>query len=152
MKKTLILLVILIFGTSAFARLSYIGYSGAPGSRGACAVSCHFRYTFDPSVTIEGFPEFYEPGQQYVVTISHTSGSSIAQFNASIRVGIGSDNGGVISAGTNTTTYSHSQETNGVKWSSNNRDSGTFTWTAPDAGTGEVRLYYAGLRCGLCTG
>jgi hypothetical protein len=149
MKRSLIFSMVLLIGSSAFARNSYIGYSGAPGSRGTCSVTCHYRHNFDPSITIEGFPEFYEPGQQYTVTINHTSGSSISQFNASVRIGSGSDNGGIISAGTNTAIYSHSQETNGVRWSSNYTNTGTFIWTAPDAGTGEIRLYYAGLQGSL---
>ncbi|UCC81235.1 MAG: T9SS type A sorting domain-containing protein [Candidatus Zixiibacteriota bacterium] len=152
MKRALIFSMVLLVASSAFARNSYIGYSGAPGSRGTCAVTCHYRDNFDPSITITGFPEFYEPVQQYTVTIGHTQGSSISQFNGSIRIGNGSENGGIISAGTNTVIYSHAQETNGVKWSSNYTDSGTFIWTAPDAGTGEVRLYYAGLQGSLGNG
>ncbi|UCE65099.1 MAG: T9SS type A sorting domain-containing protein [Candidatus Zixiibacteriota bacterium] len=46
-------------------------------------------------------------------------------------------------------TYSHAQETNGVKWSSNYTDSGTFRWFAPEPGTGEVNLYWAGLQGSL---
>lgn len=152
MRRFLVLALILSCSSIVFARNSYIGYSGAPGSRGTCAVTCHYRHNFDPSITIEGFPEFYEPGQQYTVTVAHSQGSSISQFNASIRVGSSSENGGVISAGMNTTVYSHAQETNGVKWSSNYTNSGTFIWTAPDAGTGEVRLYYAGLQGSLGSG
>jgi hypothetical protein len=152
MNKSLVFSMILLVSSNVFARNSYIGYSGAPGSRGTCAVTCHYRDNFTPSITITGFPEFYEPGQQYTVTIDHTSGSSISQFNASIRIGSGSDNGGVISAGINTAIYSHSQETNGVRWSSSYTNSGTFIWTAPDAGTGEVRLYYAGLQGSLSNG
>ena len=152
MKKSLIFSMVLLVSSGVFARNSYIGYSGGPGSRGTCAVTCHYRDNFTPSITITGFPEFYEPGQQYTVTVGHSQGSSISQFNGSVRIGTGSENGGVITAGTNTIIYSHAQETNGVKWSSNNRDSGTFIWTAPDAGTGEVRLYYAGLQGSLNNG
>ncbi|MCB1058997.1 MAG: T9SS type A sorting domain-containing protein [Calditrichaeota bacterium] len=38
-------------------------------------------------------------------------------------------------------TYNVSAEHNGVHLSSSNRTSGTFSWTAPTAGTGSVRLY-----------
>jgi hypothetical protein len=130
----------------AIGHSGYIGFSGAPGSNGTCTNSCHGQYDFVPGVTVTGFPELYEPGQQYEVSVGHTTGGVINQFNASVRIGTGSDNGGAISEGTNTATYSTSNETNGVRWSAADTDSGSFVWTAPEAGTGDVRLYWAGLQ------
>ncbi len=137
---------------TAASRPNYIGYSGAPGSRGTCSISCHHTRDFAPSITVTGFPENYLPEQQYTITVARTTGQSINQFNASVRVGNGSTNAGLISAGTGTATYNHANETNGVHWSSPNRTSGTFLWTAPAAGTGQVRLYLAGLQGSLSNG
>ncbi len=128
------------------AHTTYRGYSGAPGSNGSCTASCHSQYSFTPSVTVTGFPEIYEPGNQYTIMVNHVSDSPINQFNASVRISAGSENGGTISPGDGTEIYEISNETNGVRWSTADTDSGTFVWTAPDSGTGEVRLYWAGLQ------
>lgn len=156
MKKTWtfisVITIVASFSVSLLARTSYVGYSGAPGSRGTCSISCHNMSDFAPTMAVNGFPEYYTPGQQYTITVERTSGSSIAQFNASVRIGSGSVNAGVISAGTGTAVYNHANETNGVHWSSAYRTSGNFIWTAPPAGTGEVRLYFAGLQGNLTSG
>lgn len=55
-------------------------------------------------------------------------------------------NAGVIAAGMNTTVYNTAGETNGVHLSGSNRDSAKFIWTAPMAGTGDVRLYLSGMQ------
>jgi hypothetical protein len=147
-KSSILIFAVLSLGIASLAlgHATYTGYSGAPGSNGACASSCHGN----PGGTIEisGFPESYSPGQEYEVTISHAGGNAIRQFNGSCRIGTGSNNAGVISSGTNTVTYNNSHETNGIHFSSANLESGTFNWTAPSAGTGEVRLYVAGLQGG----
>jgi len=127
----------------AFAHTSYTGYSGAPG-RSRCASSCHG--SSGGSITIDGFPTEYNPGETYQITIGHTSGSAIRQFNGSCRIGTGSQNAGVISSGSGTSIYNTSGETNGVHLSSSNQNSATFSWTAPESGSGEVRLYIAGLQ------
>jgi hypothetical protein len=139
---TLFLRFLMICGlsVSAFAHASYTGYSGAP-SRGTCAGSCHGGG--GGTVTISGFPNSYSPGQSYSVTIQRTSGSSISNFNGSCRIGTGSNNAGVLSSGTGTSTYNVTGETNGVHLSSNNQNSATFNWAAPVAGAGTVRLYVA---------
>jgi hypothetical protein len=49
-------------------------------------------------------------------------------------------------------TYYHSQETNGVHWLGSSHAVGNFDWIAPELGTGEVRLYYAGLQGSLSNG
>jgi hypothetical protein len=126
----------------AYGHPYYIGYSGAPGSSGRCASSCHG--SSGGTIEINGFPREYTPGQTYVVTVSHSSGSSIKQFNGSCRMGGGSENAGVISAGDNTVVYNTSGETNGIHLSSTDLESGTFDWTAPSEGVGYVTLYIAG--------
>lgn len=122
----------------------YTGYSGAPGASGFCAGSCHG--SAGGTITVAGFPVSYAPGNVYVVLIGHVGGASISNFNASIRIGTGSQTAGTITAGLNTATYSRAEEPNGVHLSGSNRDSCTFNWTAPAAGTGPVRLYVAGLQ------
>ncbi len=132
-------LLMLILAGSLFARSNYRGYSGAPGSLGTCASSCHG--SGGGTVEITGFPMEYVPDSTYLITITAVSGSSINNFNGSVRVGTGSTNAGTISAGTNTATHNVAGETNGIHLSSNNRTSGTFNWLAPAAGTGTVHLY-----------
>jgi hypothetical protein len=88
------------------------------------------------------------PYSTYLITLRKLSGNSIRNFNASCRIGTGTENAGVLSAGTGAATYNTSGETNGIHLSSNNQDSATFSWTAPAAGTGPVTLYVAGLQGG----
>ncbi|MCB9367243.1 MAG: T9SS type A sorting domain-containing protein [Calditrichaeota bacterium] len=135
------LFALLLLGSTTllFARSNYTGYSGAPGALGRCASTCHGQS--NGTVQITGFPTSYVPDSTYLITITAVSGSSINNFNGSIRVGTGSVNAGVISSGSNTSTYNVSQETNGIHLSANNRTSGTFNWHAPASGTGTVRLY-----------
>ena len=151
-RKLVVAVLLLLFASVAQAHLTYIGYSGAPGSRGQCAYQCHAQHDFAPTITVTGFPATYTPGQQYTIAIAHSGGSAIAQFNSSVRVGTSSTNAGILAAGTGTSTYTHTQETNGIHFSSTNQNSGTFLWTAPIAGTGDVRLYWAGLQGNLTTG
>jgi hypothetical protein len=136
---------------NSFAYNSYTGYSGAPG-RQACSVSCHHRHSYAPTITVTGFPETYVPGQQYTIAMAHVGQGSISQFNCSARVGTGSANAGVLTSGTGTATYNTSGETNGVHGSVSGLNSGTFLWTAPAAGTGTVRLYWAGLQGSFSNG
>jgi hypothetical protein len=124
---------------AAHGHATYTGYSGAPGSAGHCASSCHG--SGGGTVQASGFPSQYTAGQVYTITLSHVGGSAIRQFNASCRLGTGSTNAGAIAAGTSTVTYSTSGETNGVHLSANDLDTATFNWTAPAAGSGDARLY-----------
>jgi hypothetical protein len=124
------------------ASATFTGYSGAPLTTGACASACHGAG--GGTITVSGFPTTYTPGQAYVVTVAHTGGSSIDNFNASVRAGSGPTNAGTITAGTNTAVYSVSGETNGVHFGTPSQASGTFTWTAPSPGVGPVKLYVAG--------
>jgi hypothetical protein len=135
----------------AEAHASYTGYSGAPG-RQSCSISCHDRSSFNPTILVTGFPQLYIPGQQYTIAVAHNGGTTIKQFNCSIRVGTGSTNAGVISSGTSTSIYNTSGETNGVHFSASDKNSGNFVWTAPASGTGTVRLYWAGLQGNLSSG
>ena len=135
---------LLLLVVNGFARTSYTGYSGAPGSRGQCAASCHGNS--GGTIQVAGFPTAYYPGQQYTITVSRSSGSNINQFNGSIRVGTGSQNAGTIAASTGSSTYNVSGETNGIRLSSANQTSATFLWTAPVSGVGAVKLYLSGMQ------
>jgi hypothetical protein len=139
-----ILFLILLTSRPSFARTGYCGYSGAPGSLGACASSCHG--TSDGTIKIFGFPSRYQPLQQYTVKLYRVDGRRIRNFNASVRIGEGSQNAGTISPGLNTITYNVAGETNGVHLSAMEQDSATFVWTAPEAGTGLVKLYLGGYQ------
>jgi hypothetical protein len=138
----LVLLALSVIHIDAMAHATYVGYSGAPGSGGSCAASCHG--SSGGTIVVSGFPTEYVAGQSYTVSVTHSGGSMIKQFNGSCRVGSGSTNAGVISSGSSTATYSTSGETNGVHLTSTDIMGGSFTWVAPEAGTGEVRLYIAG--------
>lgn len=145
MKKSIFVLSAIIFLSSVSfvqGRPIFVGFSGAPGSNGTCASSCHG--SSDGSIQVSGLPEKYIPGQIYTITISHDGGNSIKQFNGSCRIGDSPQNAGTISAGLNTATYSISEETNGIHLASLDLDSATFYWEAPLEGVGEVRLYIAG--------
>jgi hypothetical protein len=152
MKGIKFLIVLGLLSSAAWGHPNYIGYSGAPGTAGSCSISCHHRRNFAPTMTVTGFPETYIPGQSYAIMVAHQSGSTIRQFNSSIRVGSGSTNAGNIYASTNTSTYNTSGETNGVHFYASNQNSGSFLWVAPAAGTGQVWLYFAGLQGSLSSG
>jgi hypothetical protein len=137
-----VMAIALLLAAMAEAHPGYTGYSGAPASNGLCASSCHGGS--GGTVQISGFPTNYVAGGVYTITVSHSGGSAINQFNGSCRIGTGSHNAGVIAAGTNTATYNVAVETNGIHLTSTDLASGTFLWTAPVSGTGEVRLYIAG--------
>jgi hypothetical protein len=146
MKSFFSIILTLLLWSDLQAHSGYIGYSDAPGSNGACSRSCHHQFAFTPEITVTGFPEVYQPGEQYIIAVAHQSDYAINQFNASVRVGDGSENAGILTAGEATETYDTANETNGVHWAAVDSDSGTFIWTAPEPGTGEVRLYWAGLQ------
>jgi len=131
-----------ILAAGVFAGSDYVGYSGAPGTLGQCAASCHG--TLDGSITVRGFPAEYTPGQAYTVTLGHDSGPALWNFNASVRIGVGTRTAGLIGPGLYTETYVVPTESNGVHLQTYDHDSCTFIWTAPDPGAGDVRLYVAG--------
>ena len=134
--------VLALVAAAALALPGYTGYSGAPGPDGTCAGSCHGSGT--GTIEVVGFPVAYEQGQTYVISVFKQSGSSISNFNASVRVGTGTQTAGTITAGYRTATYSTGSEPNGVHLSSNDQDSCTFSWQAPDPAVGDVKLYVTG--------
>lgn len=126
----------------AVAEPSLTGYSGAPETPGTCAGACHGSGT--GTIQVVGFPAAYERGHSYVISVFKQSGSSISNFNASVRVGTGTQTAGTITAGYLTATYSTGSEPNGVHLAGRDQDSCTFSWQAPDPAVGDVKLYVAG--------
>jgi hypothetical protein len=133
---------LVLLAAVALAYPSYTGYSGAPGSSGACASTCHGAS--GGTIEVVGFPAAYELSHTYDISVVHSGGSSISNFNASVRTASGSHTTGTITAGYRTATYSTGNEPNGVHLSSNNQDSCTFSWQAPDTAVGDAKLYLAG--------
>ena len=142
MNRVHIAAILVLLAAVASAYPSYTGYSGAPGSSGSCASTCHG--TSGGTIEVVGFPATYELSQTYVISVVHGGGSSISNFNASVRTASGSHTTGTITAGYRTATYSTGSEPNGVHLSSNNQDSCTFSWQAPDSAVGDVKLYLTG--------
>ncbi len=142
MNRVHIAAILILLTAVALASPSYTGYSGAPGSSGSCASTCHG--SSGGTVEVVGFPAAYELSQTYVISAVHRGGSTISNFNASVRTAAGSHTIGTITAGYLTATYNTGSEPNGVHLSGNNQDSCTFSWQAPDTAVGDVKLYLAG--------
>jgi hypothetical protein len=123
---------------------TYTGYSGAVGSKGTCASSCHGSGT--GTITVTGFPQTYIPGASYAITVKRVGGSLISNFNCSSRKGTTTQAGGTFTAGTKSALYSVSGYETGVRGSVNSIDSANFMWTAPAAGSGSVLLSLSGLQ------
>jgi hypothetical protein len=141
-RSVLIVSLAVLAGVSAlWAHANYTGYSGAPGTGGRCASSCHG--SSGGTVAVSGFPTTYTPGQVYQIVVRHSGGSRIENFNSSVRIGTGSQDAGILAAGYNTATYSASGEPNGIHLSATTKDSAKFSWNAPGIGTGLVKLYLA---------
>jgi hypothetical protein len=140
--RTIVAVAVALLAAVAAAEVTYTGYSGAPGASGTCAGTCHGGS--GGTIAVVGFPAAYEAGHSYIVSIVHRGGSAIANFNASVRVGGGTQTAGTITAGDLTATYSTGNEPNGVHLSGRDQDSCTFTWQAPSPGVGDVKLYVAG--------
>jgi hypothetical protein len=138
------ILTVVLLHSGVEARTSYTAYSGAPGSKGICASSCHG--SSGGTMVVTGVPATYTPGASYTITVKRNGGSRISNFNASTRVGTTTTGAGTFAAVSGVTTYSVSGFETGVRASSNNVDSAKFSWTAPATGTGEVRLYVAGAQ------
>lgn len=139
MRLLLLAALFMLASLPVYAHPTYEGYSGAPGALGTCASSCHG--VSGGTVQVFGFPAAYTPGESYLITVKKMSGLSIKNFNASVRRGTGSTTAGQISGGQFTGTYNVPQEPNGVHMTTLDHDSATFTWRAPAAGTGTVKLY-----------
>ena len=141
MKKTILVALLFITSTS-FSHNSYTGgYSGAPGMR-SCASSCHGGTS--GTLVVTGFPGSYLPGQTYRLTIAHTGGSSIVNFNLTTRQGSTSTVTGVFTPLSNCTSYTGSD--GGVYASPHAIDSAVVNWTAPAKGAGTITLYASGFQ------
>ena len=116
MRLTILIIMTLLLWSDVMAHSYYTGCSGAPESNGICIRSCHYQFAFTPEVTVTGFPKFYQPGGLYTIAVAHQSDYVINQFDASVRIGEGLENGGVLSAGEGTETCDSANETNGVRW------------------------------------
>jgi hypothetical protein len=134
--------VIFLIASIIYAHPNFTGYSGAPGSNGTCASSCHGSGT--GTITITGFPSTYQPLSTYRIVINHNGGSKIYNLNASTRIGSATTTAGTFTPITNSTTYSDVES--GVHASSNLVDSVVFQWTAPESGGEVITLYIAGLQ------
>jgi hypothetical protein len=139
MRTGLMIVVALSVVMSVAAHPTYTGFSGGEPGRMTCAMSCHGPD--GASVSIQGFPSVYVPGQTYTLSVFRVVGDPVSNFNASVRIGTGFENAGVLGAGLGTSIYDTTGETNGVHFTNPDQDSGSFTWTAPPSGTGTVRLY-----------
>lgn len=139
----LVLSLVLFFAPALQAHVFLVGFSGAPGTYGVCGSSCH-GYP-GGTIYVDRFPVRYQPGQTYCIAVKHNAGDSIENFNCSIRVGRGSVNAGLITAGYETETYNDTVETNGVR-AIERCDTCNFYWTAPPIGTDTVRLYLGGFQ------
>jgi hypothetical protein len=146
MKTVTVTGTIVLLAATLSALPDYTGYSGAPGTSGTCAASCHG--STGGTIDVVGFPAAYTPSQSYVVSVVQRGGSSINNFNASVRIGTTTYTAGTISAWYLTATYSSGTEPNGVHLSAEDQDSCTFNWTAPDTAVGDVKLYLAGHQGG----
>ena len=138
------ILTLLLASGFLFAKPSNTGYSGAPGSKGTCASSCHG--SGKGSIIINGLPTEYEPQKTYDIVVTYSSGSKISNFNLSSRVGSSTVVAGTFTAKSNSSLYSINGTESGIHASSNNIDTAKFTWTAPAEGTGNVSFYLAGMQ------
>lgn len=127
-----------------YSRTSYTGYSGATGSKGFCASSCHGSGT--GTITLSGIPQSYVPLKTYTIAVKHNGGSKISNYNISSRIGMTTSAAGTFSSGTNSSTYVVANVETGIRGSVSNIDSSLFQWTAPQSGSGDVKLYLSGLQ------
>lgn len=125
--------------------------TGAPGSDSSCN-SCHGGGNFNASVSVavldgETAVTAYEPGKKYTfrVTVNASNAPAGYGFQAVGVVAEGNANAGSFGTaptGTQVTSlngrqyFEHSGRSTGNSWA--------IEWTAPAAGTGEVRFYAAG--------
>jgi hypothetical protein len=139
--------ILLIAAVRVWPHPNYVAYSGAPGSAGRCAGSCHG--TTGGSVVVTGFPARYSPGQSYRICISTSATDSIANFNATVHLDGSTTDIGTLVPGLNTGLYSVTSEPSGVHFTVAMRDTGNFTWIAPPVGMDSVMFYLAAHEGGL---
>lgn len=149
-------LVILIVGPAAVLAFSSgppDGRTGAPGE-GLCT-GCHVGSAADSgpgSLAISGVPESYEPGVEYMVSVTLADPDAKRMGFEAVAVA-GSKAGGSISVADARRTQisttqagrqyvKHTRE--GTSPSSPGQSQWSFRWTAPPAGTGPVTFYAAG--------
>jgi len=131
--------------------------TAAPGE-GACT-DCHTGHILNPdalgSVTIDGVPTSYMPGQTYTLTVTvQRTGQIRWGFELTALKSSDATAAGTITI-TNTLTrmgtlngrtYVEQTTVNGDDGTFSNQSSGSweFSWTAPAAGAGAVTFYAAG--------
>jgi hypothetical protein len=138
------IITLICISNLALAYPSYTAYSGAPGGKGYCASQCHGGGT--GTIVVLGVPANYEPLKTYTIIVKRRSGNVISNFNGSTRKGSTTMVAGSFAVGYRTALYIVPGYENVVRASVNSVDSITFLWTAPAAGTGEVKFYVAGLQ------
>jgi len=140
-----LLLTLVCLGVSRIAAFpEYIGYSGAPGSLGSCAIHCHGSP--GGNIWVTGFPAAYVAGDTYRVRIGHHNTDPISNFNASIRTANDTPCVGTVEPGPNLELYSDGTDSVAVHFTTANQDTGSFLWTAPESGPDSVELYFSGLQ------
>jgi hypothetical protein len=144
-KLLLALTGVLLLGATRLAAVpGLVGFSGAPGTLGSCAIHCHG--TIGGSILVSGFPVEYEPGDTYRINVSHHGGEAISNFNASVRRANDTPCEGALVPGPNLELYSSGTDSIGIHFSSANQDSGWFLWIAPAPGDDSVELYLSGMQ------
>jgi hypothetical protein len=143
-------LFVLFWAARAPALPSLVGFSGAPGTGGSCAVHCHGSP--GGSILVTGFPAQWVPGDTYPVLIGHHSGDAISNFNASVRKANDTPCVGVFVPGPNLELYTSGTDSNALHFATADQDTGSFLWIAPLAGPDSVELYLSGMQSTVMTG
>ncbi len=147
MKKIIfsILLLPVLLMTFSYSSGAPFGYSGSQGDRGRSCTYCHsFSGTApSPNIQLSGLPSNgYVPGQTYNLTLdvsnvsnTKTGFEATAEDAANQKTGTFANTDGNTQAIQSNTYITHTSAGTALhNWS--------FNWTAPDAGTGDVKLYY----------
>ncbi len=137
-------MLVLLWVARAVALPEYIGFSGAPGTHGSCALHCHG--TSGGSILVTGFPTQWVPGDTYPVRIGHHSGDAISNFNASVRKANDTPCVGTFVPGPNLELYTSGTDSNALHFTVADQDTGSFLWIAPLTGPDSVELYLSGLQ------
>ncbi len=152
--------VLILFVTAvAYAKVTGpdAGYTNAPGDLGNCT-SCHDTY-HDPnvgsgSVSMNGIPAIYTPGQQYTVSVTVQQGHrqrygfqltalDMNGHRAGTLASLGSDTLVNPETGAGERQYIEHTEIGTFPNGSSSR-TWQLRWTAPDTDIGTVRFWFAG--------
>jgi len=127
---------------SRYPNGSPAGYTGSPGD-GANCTECHggSASTVDGWITSDIPPQGYFPGYTYLITVT-VSGNGDKGFLVSPQDISGSQLGSMASGSGNKLVGSGKYVTQ-TSSTSQNPKVWTFSWTAPEAGTGDVTFYGA---------